>query len=90
MVLWLSHLMLIPFDLASVDSSEEDDGLTSPDLFASIQLPRIAESLALLGIQYLDSSSKEREAAKILLVRLALRTDMHKINLDTTLVHAGE
>lgn len=89
MLLWLSHLILTPFDLASIDSGGEQ-GDTFLDLFASDPLPGLAQSLTFLAVCHLDVSSKEREAAKVLLVRLALRTDMQRLKIDARLVEAGE
>lgn len=75
MLLWLSHLMLAPFDLASISSSSID--LSTSKLAAVLHgLPSIAQTLLQTGLEYLHVSSKEREAAAIMIVRLVLRKDM--------------
>lgn len=75
MLLWLSHLMLAPFDLASISSSSID--LSSSKLATILQeLPSIAQTLLQTAFDYLHVSGKEREAAAIMIVRLVLRRDM--------------
>jgi hypothetical protein len=75
MLLWLSHLMLAPFDLASISSSSID--LSASKLATVLQgLPSIAQTLLQTAFDYLHVSSKEREAAAIMVVRLVLRKDM--------------
>ncbi|KAI9795645.1 MAG: hypothetical protein M1825_001267, partial [Sarcosagium campestre] len=86
-LLWLSHLLLIPFDLASVspmqDSDDEDE---IPGLRLPPSLPRIVRQLIPIGVHYLGSSGKERESAKTLLVRLSTRSDMQQLGLLKSLV----
>lgn len=75
MLLWLSHLMLAPFDLASISSSSTD--LSSSKLATVLQgIPSVAKTLLQTAFDYLHVSSKEREAAAIMIVRLVLRRDM--------------
>ena len=80
MLIWLSHLMLTPFDLTSVSSmlliEHESIGGSLPN-----SLPNIAVSLLSLAWNALDKPSKEREAASMLIVRLALRPDMQRQGL---------
>ncbi|KAL9117901.1 MAG: hypothetical protein Q9187_005556 [Circinaria calcarea] len=86
MLLWLSHLMLTPFDLASVSS----EGLTAEDNLPEIGLPLGLPSIALrvitISAEHLRSPSKEREAAVALLARLVLRPDMLQAGLLKALV----
>ena len=88
MLLWLSHLMLIPFDLTSVASDEVADGLSSPTIPFAVpaETPRIARHLLSRALCYLSVPGKEREAARALLVRLALRTDMLRLGLHGTII----
>ena len=75
MLLWLSHLMLAPFDLASISTSAID--LSSSKLAPVLDgLPSIAQTLLQTAFDYLHVSGKEREAAAIMIVRLVLRGDM--------------
>lgn len=87
MLLWLSHLMLTPFDLDSVAS---DSVRHSGDIYFPTELPHntppIARRLVNLTGSYLASVSKERDAAVDLLVRLVLRNDMLRIPLHTGII----
>ena len=83
MLLWLSHLLLAPFDLASISSTRHDEqadtdlaGLRVPS-----SLPAITRRMIPISFKYLVAASKEREAATKLLVRLALRPDMRRAGL---------
>ena len=89
MLLWLSHLMLTPFDLASIVSDgtcsfDAQDALTNVELPS--RLPLVASTLIAISAEHIISPSKERDAAKELLVRLALRPDMRSIGLPESLV----
>ena len=89
MLLWLSHLMLAPFDLISMSSNRVGP---VPGASRSLQIdfpantPAIARRLVNISNHYLDFASKEREVAALLLSRLALRTDMQRIGLQKLLV----
>ena len=85
MLLWLSHLMLAPFELSTLSTSNDFD--VDPKLEAiSSDLPEVARDVLSLAFENLSSPSKERESAIILLVRLALRHDMQTLNLASRLV----
>ena len=88
MLLWLSHLLLAPFDLTSMSS--DNAGIPFPDPLLSVDLPPtippIAKRLVHMATYHLSLPSKAREAAGNLLVRLALRTDMHRIGLQNILI----
>ena len=88
MLLWLSHLLLAPFDLTSMSS--HNAGIPFPDPLLSVDLPPtippIAKRLVHMAAYHLGLPSKAREAAGTLLVRLALRTDMHRIGLQKLLI----
>ncbi|KAJ9604277.1 hypothetical protein H2200_011111 [Cladophialophora chaetospira] len=85
MLLWLSHLMLAPFELAniSVGNGELRDAAVPADL---MDLPGAAGDVISLALHHLGGSGKEREAASILLVRLCLRKDMQEHVLPQRLV----
>ena len=87
-LLWLSHLLLAPFDLSTISSVDLEDvttpqvlGLNLPDT-----LPGISLRLIPLGIKYLASPGKERDGAKALLVRMAMRRDMQQLGVLDCLV----
>ncbi|KAL9027407.1 MAG: hypothetical protein Q9196_004062 [Gyalolechia fulgens] len=82
MLLWLSHLARTPFDLASISSSDKERNLGSQlPIEIPVGLPDVACRLLALGFRYLQSSTKEQEAAKLLLVRLCTRPDMIRFGL---------
>ena len=87
-LLWLSHLLLAPFDLATISSTGaivaklEEPGLKIPP-----NVPGVTLRVLPLAFKYLGSAGKERDAAKALLVRLSMRRDMQELGLLHNLVH---
>lgn len=77
LLLWLSHLLLTPFDLASI-SNRVVHG-TNPRVPSN--LPPVASRILHIGMRYLPTSTKAQEAAALLLVRLARRPDVQKLDL---------
>ncbi|KAI6716645.1 hypothetical protein JHW43_000904 [Diplocarpon mali] len=87
-LLWLSQLLLVPFDLASISSHGTEDNveLHIPSLVIPPNVPAVTLRVISLAVRYLSSSGKERDAAKILLVRAALRPDMQQVGVLQALV----
>ena len=87
-LLWLSHLMLAPFDLASMSSQEmeEEEVVGVEGLAWPAGLPSIATRIVPLAIKYLASPGKERDASKALLVRISMRRDMQESGVLDALV----
>ena len=87
-LLWLSHLFLAPFDLATISSDDvdEEDLPSIPGLRWPANLPGITVRVLPLAIKYLSSPGKERDAAKSLLVRIAMRKDMQALGVLNALV----
>ncbi len=84
-LLWLSHLMLAPFELANISTGNEEP----PDAAVPAELrnlPGIAGDVVSLAFRHLGGSGKEREAAILLLIRLSLRKDMEALDLPLRLV----
>lgn len=83
MLLWLSHLLLVPFDLSSVSSEVVPVPLSNLHLLGELHpsMPQITRSILSLCLKYVVVSAKEREAAVLLLARLVLRPDMQKLGL---------
>lgn len=85
MLLWTSHLMLTPFDLASISSIDvfktENLHITLPTA-----MPSLARHATEIAVQTVRVASKEREAAAILLVRIALRPDMRQYDLAKCMI----
>ncbi|OJD19110.1 hypothetical protein AJ78_00896 [Emergomyces pasteurianus Ep9510] len=88
MLLWLSHLLLAPFDLASISSESlpvpYDNLSVVPNL--SPDIPRVSLSILSICLKYVVLPGKEREAATVLLARLALRVDMQRLGLLSSLM----
>ncbi|KAK3066471.1 hypothetical protein LTR53_017174, partial [Teratosphaeriaceae sp. CCFEE 6253] len=85
LLLWLSHLLLTPFDLASISNTQprhaEISGFVLPT-----GTPLIAVRCLQVGLYYLPSSTKAQDAAAAMLVRLAIRPDMQRARLGDSLV----
>jgi hypothetical protein len=67
-LLWLTHLMLVPFDLSSISRPVQ---LSESHEHMSLQpqVPSIARRVIALGIHYLASATREQDAAAKMLVR---------------------
>ncbi|KAK4125491.1 hypothetical protein N657DRAFT_631786 [Parathielavia appendiculata] len=98
-LLWLSHLMLAPFDLATISSLEEEEVVAGEEeaekeekrkrvggLTLPAGLPSITTRILPLAVKYLASPGKERDASKALLVRVAMRRDMQEMGVLDALV----
>ncbi|KAK7449027.1 beta-tubulin cofactor d [Colletotrichum acutatum] len=88
-LLWLSHLLLAPFDLSTISSASADPDLTLPpipDFDWPDGLPGITVRILPLAIKYLATSGKERDGARALLVRIAMRRDMQSQGVLSALV----
>ena len=85
----MSHLLLAPFDLATVASAPSLSSNLSPSPLA-IDLPdslsHILERLVKTCLQLIQSPAKEREAAALMLSRLCLRHDVQQMGLTDTIV----
>ncbi|KAK7417550.1 hypothetical protein QQX98_004515 [Neonectria punicea] len=88
-LLWLSHLLLAPFDLSTISSVDLQDVTTPeiPGLKWPDNLPAITVRMIPLAIKYIGTAGKERDAAKALLVRMATRRDMQQLGVLESLVH---
>lgn len=88
-LLWLSHLLLAPFDLSTISSVDLQD-VTAPDIPGLVwpeNLPAITVRMIPLAIKYLSTPGKERDAAKALLVRMAIRRDMQQLGVLHSLIN---
>lgn len=83
MLLWLSHLMLTPFDLSSISSTTTAIGIDHTILQINLptNAPSVTKRVISASLKHLESAGKEREAARALLVRLVLRPDMLSLGL---------
>lgn len=88
-LLWLSHLLLAPFDLSTISSVDLQD-ITAPEIPGMVwpdNLPAITVRMIPLAIKYIGTPGKERDAAKALLVRMATRRDMQQLGVLESLVN---
>jgi hypothetical protein len=85
LLLWLSHLLLTPFDLASISANSLPEGSEPTRLQIHHALPPVAHRIVHLGIKYLSASTKAQDAAAAMLVRLATRPDMQKLQVADAL-----
>ncbi|KAI0888880.1 tubulin folding cofactor D C terminal-domain-containing protein [Annulohypoxylon maeteangense] len=87
-LLWLSQLFFAPFDLSTISSGDADDLDRSivPGFEWPSQIPGITLRVIPLAIKYLASPGKERDGAKALLVRVAMRKDMQELGILNALV----
>lgn len=83
MLVWLSHLLLAPFDLSSLSSDDIPVPYDNLQQLGNISshTPVAAKSLLSVALQYINAPGKEREAATALLARLVLRGDMQALGL---------
>lgn len=80
MLLWLSHLMLAPFELSSI-STASDVSAALPQSLEDPKLALVARNLLSLALEHVFVPSKDREAACMLISKLALRGDMRQIDM---------
>ncbi|KAI6785433.1 Tubulin-specific chaperone D-like protein [Emericellopsis cladophorae] len=85
-LVWLSHLLLAPFDLSTISSVDVEDAPAITGLELREGLPGITLRLLPLGIKFLSSPGKERDGAKALLVRIAMRQDMQDLGVLDSLI----
>ncbi|KAM0249211.1 hypothetical protein ACHAQJ_009117 [Trichoderma viride] len=87
-LLWLSHLLFAPFDLSTISSADLDEGGVPPIAGFSwpANVPGLTMRVIPMAIKYIASAGKERDAAKALLVRLAMRRDMQQLGILESLV----
>ncbi|KHN94180.1 beta-tubulin cofactor d [Metarhizium album ARSEF 1941] len=87
-LLWLSHLLLAPFDLSTISTLDIEESAATP--FPGFEwpenLPGITIRVISLAIKYLSCPGKEKDAANALLVRVAMRRDMQQLGVLDALV----
>jgi hypothetical protein len=86
LLLWLSHLLLTPFDLASISVRPVRDGSQTARMALHTELPTVAQRVIQVGAIHLSASTKAQDAAAAMLVRLATRPDMQRFRVADALV----
>ena len=85
LLLWLSHLLLTPFDLSSISNTPvKGDGQQLPML--PQDLPPIATRILRVGLRCLPMPTKAQDGAAMVLFRLVIRPDMQRIQLPDGVV----
>ncbi|KAK4900625.1 hypothetical protein LTR27_002341 [Elasticomyces elasticus] len=84
LLLWLSHLLLTPFDLASISGSGPHESAVL-EIPLPVELPSIATRCIRIGMHYLPVSTKSQDAAAAMLVRLVIRPDMQHMGTGDVL-----
>jgi hypothetical protein len=87
LLLWLSHLLLTPFDLASISARPARAESQTARMALHSDLPTIAQRVIQVGATHLSASTKAQDAAAAMLVRLATRPDMQRFGLADSLVN---
>ena len=87
LLLWLSHLLLTPFDLASISARPARAESQTARMSLHTDLPTIAQRVIQVGATHLSASTKAQDAAAAMLVRLATRPDMQRFRLADSLVN---
>jgi len=95
LLLWLSHLLLAPFDLSTISTDPRagvthDLSILDGTTLNIATLPYLSKRLLGLGISYLSSpGNRESDAAALLLIRISLRRDMRDMGLLDAMVVWG-
>lgn len=76
LLLWLSILVLIPFDLASVDTSLADPRAADTMLAGDDEATPMVQKIINICTIHLENPGPSREMAGVLLSRLLTRPDM--------------
>lgn len=87
LLLWLSHLLLTPFDLASISARPARAESQTARMSLHTDLPTVAQRVIQVGATHLSASTKAQDAAAAMLVRLATRPDMQRFRLADSLVN---
>ncbi|GAB7330998.1 hypothetical protein MBLNU13_g02503t1 [Cladosporium sp. NU13] len=87
LLLWLSHLLLTPFDLASISARPVRADSQTARMSLHTDLPTVAQRVIQVGAIHLSASTKAQDAAAAMLVRLATRPDMQRFRLADSLVN---
>eukprot|EP00959_Pyramimonas_sp_CCMP1952_P246525 5152615-Pyramimonas_sp.AAC.1 len=76
LLVWLSLLALVPFDLSTIDTGRDEKGLVETD---APPIERLEERMASVCKEYLSESGLVRDMAAVVLGRLLTRPDMRSL-----------
>lgn len=85
LLLWMSHLLLAPFDLVSILDGK---AVIEPSSAINIpqDIPGSAQRVITVASKYVYAATKEQDAATKMLVRLVTRPDMQRLRLQDHVV----
>ncbi|KAI5276405.1 hypothetical protein E4T47_00731 [Aureobasidium subglaciale] len=86
LLLWLTHLMLVPFDLSSISAAYQPSNVEHEQISLQPSVPAVTRRVLQAGVHYLSSATREQDAAAKMLVRLVTRPDMQQLDLPSTVV----
>lgn len=86
LMLWLSHLLLAPFDLSTVSKTEHSSALAIPVCGMPDGCPAVVTRILNLVIGRLHAVTRQQDVAAKMLVRLIDRPDMQKIGLHDKII----
>ncbi|KAI5257242.1 hypothetical protein E4T42_01275 [Aureobasidium subglaciale] len=86
LLLWLTHLMLVPFDLSSISAAYQPSNVEHEQISLQPSVPAVTRRVLQAGVHYLSSATREQDAAARMLVRLVTRPDMQQLDLPSTVV----
>lgn len=86
LLLWLSHLLLTPFDLSTISNRPVDSDNLNELINFPPDLPPIVQRVLFVSLNFLPVSTKAQDAAAMLLLRLVIRSDMQKLRLADAVV----
>jgi hypothetical protein len=87
LLLWLSHLLLTPFDLQSISAASGPAVPSDNDSALLESLPPLISRIVRVGLHHLRLPTKAQDAAAAMLVRLSIRPDVQKTGLADLLVN---
>lgn len=76
LLLWLSILVLMPFDMASIDTALVEPRAPNIGLCREEEAPPLVQRMLKMCTDHLESPGPTREMAGVLLSRLLTRPDM--------------
>ncbi|KAF4556425.1 Tubulin folding cofactor D-like protein [Elsinoe fawcettii] len=86
LLLWLRHLLLAPFDLTTVSNQSNQDSQQSRRIPIPSDCPDVMIRIVSQADIYLQTHTREQDAAAKMLVRFIARPDVQKTGLHTACV----
>jgi len=81
-LIWVSHLLLTPFDLVTISNERIKTSSQSAVVLPPEELGPLTERLLHIGLRFIGSPGKDREGAAAVLLRLMVRKDTRSMLLQ--------